>query len=146
MSPTIISISQEKPTGFFPMSSMHNSLRYDARFSARILSERKKGRKVEEKITSDAGSQYRCGRVGRGIQPPSTPKPTPNTQTYTKSIKNARFPTFQLDDHGPTDRRTDGPTDRRTDWPTDRPTDGPTDKASYRVTCPQLKMRTGWWS
>ena len=32
--------------------------------------------------TSDAGSQYRCGRVGRGIQPPSTPHgPTINTQT-----------------------------------------------------------------
>ena len=39
----------------------------------------------------------------------------PNTQTYTKSIKNARFPTFQLDDHGPTDRRTNGRTDRRTE-------------------------------
>ena len=80
------------------------------------------------KITSDAGSQYRCGRVGRGIQPPSTPKPTPNTQTYAKSIKNARFLTFQLDDPG----RTDGPMDRRTN--------GRTDKVSYRVACPQLKI------
>ena len=62
---------------------------------------------IVSKKTSDAGSQYRCGRVGRGIQPPSTPQPTPNTQTYTKSIENARFPTFQLDDHGPTDGRTD---------------------------------------
>ena len=44
-----------------------------------------------------------CGRVGRG--------------------GNARFHTFQLDHHGPTDRRTDGPTD----------------KASYRVACPRLK-------
>ena len=26
--------------------------------------------------TSDAGSQYRCGRVGWGIQPPSTPPGT----------------------------------------------------------------------
>ena len=69
--------------------------------------------------TSDAGSQYRCGRVGRGIQPPSTPKPTPNTQTYAKSIKSASFPTFQLDDHGPTDQRTNGPTDQRTNGPTD---------------------------
>ena len=43
--------------------------------------------------------------------PLATPKPTPNTQTHTKSIKNARFPTFQLDDPGRTDRRTDGPTD-----------------------------------
>ena len=52
-----------------------------------------------------------CGRVGRG--------------------RNARFPTFQLDHHGPTDR----PTDR---W-TDGRTDGRMDKASYRVACPQLK-------
>ena len=38
-----------------------------------------------------------CGQVGRG--------------------GNARFPTFRLDLHGPTDQQTDGPTD----------------KASYRV-------------
>ena len=49
-----------------------------------------------------------CGRVGRG--------------------GNARFPTFQLDHHGPTDQRTNGPTDGRTDKP------------SYRVACPQLKI------
>ena len=54
--------------------------------------------------TSDAGSQYRCGRVGRGIQPPFTPQPA-RTQTYTKSIENARFPTFQLNHH---DGRIDG--------------------------------------
>ena len=64
--------------------------------------------------TSDAGSQYRCGQVGRGIQPPFTPKPILNTQTYTKSIKNARFPTIQLDDPGRTDQRTDRRTDGRT--------------------------------
>ena len=29
--------------------------------------------------TSDAGSQYRCARVGRGIQP--HPHPNPHTQT-----------------------------------------------------------------
>ena len=40
---------------------------------------------------------------------------------------NARFPTCRLDGYGRTDRRTD------------RRTDGRTDKASYRVTCPQLK-------
>ena len=38
------------------------------------------------KGTSDAGSQYRCGRLGGGIQPPSTPQPNPNTKAYTKSI------------------------------------------------------------
>ena len=40
---------------------------------------------------------------------------------------NARFHTFRL---------------VLTDGPTDRPTDGWTDKASYRVTCPQLKTKT----
>ena len=62
-----------------------------------------------------------CERVGRG--------------------GNARFPTFQLERDGPTNRPTDQPTDRRTD------------KASYRVACPQLKMnifhlcvrRWRWW-
>ena len=72
-------------------------------------------------VTSDAGSQYRCGRMGRGIQPPSTPQPRSNTQTYTKSIENARF---QLDHH---------------DGPTDQPTNRRTDKASYRVASPRLK-------
>ena len=48
-----------------------------------------------------------CGRVGRG--------------------GNARFHTFQLDHHGPTNR------------PTDQLTNGRTDKASYRVACPRLK-------
>ena len=70
--------------------------------------------------TCDAGSQYRCGRVGRGIQAPSTPQSTSYTHTYTKNIENARF---QLDHHGGPTRRTDG-------W---------MDKASYRVACPQLK-------
>ena len=79
--------------------------------------------------TSDAGSQYCCGWVGRGIQPPSTPQSPSHTRTYTKSIKNCRFSTFRLDHHGPTDQRTDGPMDQLTD------------KASYRVACPQLKIR-----
>ena len=50
--------------------------------------------------------------VADGWAGASTPKPTPNTQTYTKSIKSARFPMFQLDDHGPTNGRTDGRTDK----------------------------------
>ena len=57
---------------------------------------------------SDAGSQYECGRVGRGIHPPSTPKPSPNIQTYARSTKNACFPTFKL-------MTLDGSTDWRTD-------------------------------
>ena len=35
--------------------------------------EEKEEEKEKEKETSDAGSQYRCGQVGRGIQLPSTP-------------------------------------------------------------------------
>ena len=65
--------------------------------------------------TSDAGSQYRCGRVGRGIQPPSTPHPPP-TNTHTQ--KTSKTLVFQLFDlcvtDGRTDGRTDGPTDGRT--------------------------------
>ena len=69
--------------------------------------------------TSDTGSQYRCGRVGRGIQPPSTPQvPHSHTQNASKTL------IFELfDSCSQTDGRTDGPTD----------------KASYRVACPQLK-------
>ena len=74
--------------------------------------------------TSDAGSQYRCGREGRGIQPSSTLQPTSNSQTNKKSIENAHY---QLDHH---------------DGPTDRPTNRRTDKASYRVACPQLKIQS----
>ena len=62
-------------------------------------------------LNKDTGSQYCCGWVGRGIQPPSTSQPTCNTQTYTKSVENACFPTFQLDHH---DQRTDGRTNGRT--------------------------------
>ena len=64
--------------------------------------------------TSDAGSQYRC-------QLP------PHTETYTKSIQNARFSTFWLDHYGRTDGWMVGRTDRRMDGRT------------YRVACPQLK-------
>ena len=65
--------------------------------------------------TSDAGSQYRCGRVGRGIQPPSKPHSPPSyTQTHTKSIQNACFSTFWLDHYGPTDGLSDGPTGGQT--------------------------------
>ena len=49
-----------------------------------------------------------CGRVGRGIQPRSTPQPPPHTQTCTKSIQNARF---QLNHFG----RNDGSKNQRTD-------------------------------
>ena len=65
------------------------------------------------------GSQYRCGRVGRGIQPPSTPQVHhSHTQNASKTLIFALFDSCS---------RTDGPTDRRTV------------KGSYRVACPQLK-------
>ena len=50
--------------------------------------------------------------VADGWAGASNPRPHPNpppTLKHTqKSIENARFPTFKLDDPGPTDRRTDG--------------------------------------
>ena len=79
--------------------------------------------------TSDAGSQYCCGRVDRGIQPRFTHQLPPHTQTYTKSIQNARFFHFLTQS-----LRTDGRTN------TDQQTDEHTEKASYRAACPQLKM------
>ena len=42
--------------------------------------------KTMREKASDAGSLYRCGRLGRGVQPPSTPQPPTYTQTYAKSI------------------------------------------------------------
>ena len=67
--------------------------------------------------TSGAGSQYRCGRVGRGSQPPSKPNTLSNTDTYTKSFKTLVFPLFNSCSR----------------------TNGRTNKASYSVACPQLK-------
>ena len=77
------------------------------------------------KLTSDTGSHYCCGWVGRGIQPPSTPNnptqhPFQHRHTH-KKLQNACFSTFPL---VLTDRRTDGPTNRRTNRLTDQPTDG----------------------
>ena len=74
--------------------------------------------------TSDAGSRYRCGRVGRGIKPPPHPTPSPpppHTHNHNYSIINAsfQFSRFRL--------KRDGPTDQRMD------------RASYRAACPQLK-------
>jgi len=62
---------------------------------------------------------------GRGVtlslrtsgQGHKTPIPTPHAHTHTVShnccIMNARFHTFWLYHHGPTDRQTDGPMDQR---------------------------------
>ena len=77
-----------------------------------LKEERKKG---GWRKTSDAGSQYRCGWVGRGIQPPFIVQ-TLYQHSYPKN-------TFQLVCYGPSDQRTD--------------------KASHRVACPQLKRKSG---
>ena len=62
--------------------------------------------------TSDAGSQYRCGWVGRGIQPPSTPKPTPTLKHTQKVSKMLVFLLFNsMTPDGWTDQRTNGRTD-----------------------------------
>ena len=68
---------------------------------------------IEEK-TSDVGSPYRCGPVGRGSQPPSTPNTPPNTlskQTHTQKASKRSFFHFSIRAHGRTDQRTDGRTD-----------------------------------
>ena len=67
------------------------------------------------KQTSDAGSRYRCGRVGRGIQPPSTPQVPHGPNDMHKMHLKRSFLHFSTRVHGPTDQRTDGWTDGRTD-------------------------------
>ena len=51
--------------------------------------------------TSDAGSQYRCGWVGRGIQPPSI---SHAPHTYTKNHRKRSFSHFLTCVHGPTNQ------------------------------------------
>ena len=60
--------------------------------------------------TSDAGSQYRCGRLGRGVKPPSHP---PHIDTHKKYPKRLFFhiSTRSLPMDGPMDGPADGPTD-----------------------------------
>ena len=41
---------------------------------------------------SDAASQYLCGRVDRGIQPPSTPEHPPKDKHTQKVFKMLVFP------------------------------------------------------
>ena len=61
--------------------------------------------------TSHAGSQYGCGWVGRGIQPPSTPQPIPNIKIYTKSNILLKHLFFNLTIP---DGLTNGPTNQQT--------------------------------
>ena len=71
--------------------------------------------------TSNARSPYRCGRVGRGIQPPALPQPHPQPPSNTLTHKQFQlqhqkyaFFVFQLERDnwsmadGPTDQRTNG--------------------------------------
>ena len=74
--------------------------------------------------------------VADGWAGASNPHPHPNplptlkhTQKVSKTLVFPLFNSITMTD-GPTDQRTNGPTDQRTD------------KASYRVSCPQLKR--GW--
>ena len=71
-----------------------------------------------EHSTSVAGSQYRCGRVGRGIQHPTSPQappptPLPHTGTHKHSMKQLRYHKriFNL---SVMDGQTNGPMDQRT--------------------------------
>ena len=88
---------------------VHITTHFDRQFFSDLCILRIDGKREK---TSDAGSQYRCGRLGRGIKPPTTPQTPFHTQSYIKSIQNAHFSTFRLDHlYG----RTDGPTNGRTD-------------------------------
>ena len=64
--------------------------------------------------TSDAGSQYRCGQVGGGMEPhpyPLQPHGHSHTQTVIRAGSEMRsFPLFNLNI---TDGRTNGWTDRQ---------------------------------
>ena len=39
----------------------------------------------------DAGSQYRCGWVGRGVQPPSTPMMLAPPHTHTQPVAQGQY-------------------------------------------------------
>ena len=88
--------------------------------------------------TSDAGSQYHCGWVGRGIQPPSTPHAPPPTHIPKKISKTLVFPLFDL---WVTDGWTDGRTDRWMDQRTDRRMDRRRDGWTDRWTKPLIELR-----
>ena len=60
----------------------------------------------KDKVTSDAGSQYCCGRVGRSIQPRSTPQLPPHKQKVSRMLVFPLFDSIIKD--GLTDRRTNG--------------------------------------
>ena len=104
----------------FENISVHCSANYNVQLALSLSSGRSMDLFPKKALTSDAGSQYRCGWVGRGNQPPSTPQPTPtlkHTQNVSKMLVFPLYNSVRL-------------------WP---PTYGRTDKASYRIACPRLK-------
>ena len=56
-----------------------------------IWSKSARKKKEKKRKTIDEGSQYRCGRGSRGVQPPSTPQLPTNTQTYIKRCSKRLF-------------------------------------------------------
>ena len=88
-----------------------------------IIKPENRGKRIDflkNEKTSDTGSQHRCRRVVRGVQPPST------LHTHTWNASEMLVVPL-LNSCPQTDGRTNGRMERRTD------------KASYRVACPQLK-------
>jgi len=101
------SLTREHQTAFFSNFYHYRHLRFISTIHFH----------VREEKTSDAGSQYRCGRPTGGQGRPTTihiPTPPPN-----KHVQRS-FYHFSTHAHGPTD----GPTDQRTDQRTDGRTDG----------------------
>ena len=67
----------------------------------------KEKERQRKKGTSDAGSQYRCGQVGRGIQPPNSLQPQ-RTNIHKKYLKRLSYCFWTII----TDRRTNIWTDK----------------------------------
>ena len=72
--------------------------------------------RIKVDVTSDAGSQYRCGQVGGGVQPPANPIPHPSHtnihKKYPKCLLTYRLNHYQQT-NGPTDQQTNGPKDKQ---------------------------------
>ena len=82
-----------------------------------------KTKRGQRKGTRDAGSQNRCGRVGRGTPTLftsfSTPPPTPLTRSTNPRERHLKTAISKLSNSSVTDQRTNGQMDKRTNEPTD---------------------------
>ena len=93
-------VSRLAETKEWKIKSMNSWIKWSASFS------------VIGWTISDAGSQYRWGQVGRGIQPSFTPSPNPHTLAHTRYTvtMGASFSQFSIQSpwwyDGPTDQRT----------------------------------------